>query len=212
MTLDEAIKRAEDVANEYKRMCETVHPAMQLSDYGKCAEEHRQLAEWLKDYKRLKEKEPYKVSEYDKDHIWYKGDQYISLRRFLEVKTEKKNEPCGDAISRQAVCRIVDDIRDCISVNGYLAFLERLKKLTPVNPQPHWIPCSKRLPDDYDRYLITTDYDIVAIANYGYTNDCPDEIAFYKWDDEEWRCWKPDVTAWMPLPTPYDPQERSDNK
>ena len=34
------------------------------------------------------EQEPCEVSEYDKDHIWYKGRQYISLRRFLEVKAE----------------------------------------------------------------------------------------------------------------------------
>ena len=39
------------------------------------------------------EQEPCKVSEYDKDHIWYKGRQYISLRRFLEVKAEAEQEP-----------------------------------------------------------------------------------------------------------------------
>ena len=55
MTLDEAIKHAEGVANANKRLCETVHPSMQLSDYGKCAEEHRQLAEWLKELKQLRE-------------------------------------------------------------------------------------------------------------------------------------------------------------
>ena len=33
-------------------------------------------------------KTPCDISEYDKDHIWYKGCQYISLRRFLEVKAE----------------------------------------------------------------------------------------------------------------------------
>ena len=36
------------------------------------------------------EQEPCEGSEYDKDHIWYKGHQYISLRRFLEVKAEAK--------------------------------------------------------------------------------------------------------------------------
>jgi hypothetical protein len=45
-----------------------------------------------------------------------------------------EQEPCEDAISRQAVCNIIDDIRDCVSVNGYWAFLERLKKLPSVNP------------------------------------------------------------------------------
>lgn len=124
MTLDEAIKHAEEVANANERLCETVHPAMQLSDYGKCVEEHRQLAEWLKELKQLRE-------------------------------------------------------------------------------QTSWIPITKRLPDDYDRYLITTDDGMVEIANYGYTNDRPNEIAFYQRDDEEWQCWKPDVTAWMPRPKAY---------
>ena len=40
----------------------------------------------------------------------------------------------GDAISRQAVTEIINDIRDCISVEGYCAILERLKKLPSVNP------------------------------------------------------------------------------
>ena len=40
-----------------------------------------------------------------------------------------------DLISRQAVEEIINDIRDCISVEGYWAILERLKKLPPVNPQ-----------------------------------------------------------------------------
>ena len=124
MTLEEAIKHAEEVANANERLCETVHPAMQLSDYGKCAEEHRQLAEWLKELKQLRE-------------------------------------------------------------------------------QTSWIPVTKRLPNDYDRYLITTDDGMVEIVNYGYTNDRPNEIAFYQWDDEEWQCWKPDVTAWMPRPKAY---------
>lgn len=55
MTLDEAILHAEEVANANQRLCKTVSPAMQLSDYGKCAEEHRQLAEWLKELKQLRE-------------------------------------------------------------------------------------------------------------------------------------------------------------
>ena len=41
----------------------------------------------------------------------------------------------SDAISRQAVNEIINDIRDCISVAGYWAILERMKKLPPVNLQ-----------------------------------------------------------------------------
>lgn len=43
MTLDEAIKHAEKVAEQNKG-CQ------------KCAEEHRQLAEWLRELKELREK------------------------------------------------------------------------------------------------------------------------------------------------------------
>jgi hypothetical protein len=49
-----------------------------------------------------------------------------------EVIIDIENPKDKDLISRQAVCNIIDDIRDCISVEGYWAILERLKKLPPV--------------------------------------------------------------------------------
>ena len=54
MTLDEAITKAEEVAEQCDRECRKVYPNAK-SNYAK---EHRQIAEWLKDYKRLKEQEP----------------------------------------------------------------------------------------------------------------------------------------------------------
>ena len=59
MTLDEAIKHAEEVAN----VCESEASKYDMTDAyenyvacqdGKCAKEHRQLAEWLKELKQLK--------------------------------------------------------------------------------------------------------------------------------------------------------------
>lgn len=61
MTLDEAIKHAEEVAKKQENNAKS-YPKPNKSVKGsgkkynaclKCAEEHRQLAEWLKDYKRL---------------------------------------------------------------------------------------------------------------------------------------------------------------
>lgn len=58
MTLEEAIKHAEEVAEENEQAFVTFSNP-RYSNYGKadeckaCAEEHRQLAEWLKDYQRL---------------------------------------------------------------------------------------------------------------------------------------------------------------
>ena len=61
--------------------------------------------------------------------------------QFIQGTSEQGTS--DDLISRQAVEEIIDDIRDCISVEGYCAILERLKKLPPVNPQEpktgYWI-------------------------------------------------------------------------
>jgi hypothetical protein len=61
MTLESAIKHCEEVAKEQEKLCK-VNDSFNFSQpkWKKCAEEHRQLAEWLKDYKRLKKQEPFK--------------------------------------------------------------------------------------------------------------------------------------------------------
>ena len=76
-----------------------------------------------------------------------KDGECMTLSHCFEVKQMAikalRQEPSGDLISRQAVNEIINDIRDCISVEGYCAILERLKKLPSVNPQEpktgHWI-------------------------------------------------------------------------
>lgn len=62
MTLDEAIKHAEEVADicEYEANTYDINDPYERQvgeEEGKCASKHRQLAEWLKDYKRLLEQE-----------------------------------------------------------------------------------------------------------------------------------------------------------
>jgi hypothetical protein len=74
MTLDEAIKHAEEVAKKqennaknYPRPDKSVKGSgKKYNAYLKCAEEHRQLAEWLKELKQLKEQ----VSNSDKPNKW----------------------------------------------------------------------------------------------------------------------------------------------
>lgn len=51
MTLDEAIKHAEEVAVEHTKY--NRYGGFESCD--KCAEEHRQLADWLKELKQLRE-------------------------------------------------------------------------------------------------------------------------------------------------------------
>ena len=59
MTLDEAIKHCHEVADG--ALCEgTVN-------HKACGEEHKQLAEWLEEYKALKEKSTPKTPDFEGD-------------------------------------------------------------------------------------------------------------------------------------------------
>jgi hypothetical protein len=58
MTLDEAIKHAEEVADEKKKEACNLYDAKDYEESRDCiwcSEEHRQLAEWLKGLKQLRE-------------------------------------------------------------------------------------------------------------------------------------------------------------
>ena len=57
MTLESAIKYCEEIAEEQEKLCK-VNDSFNFSQpkWKKCAEEHRQLIEWLKQLKKLKEK------------------------------------------------------------------------------------------------------------------------------------------------------------
>ena len=52
ITIDEAIQHAEEVAEENERFCQAM-PEHSASAFH-CAEEHRQLAEWLKELQQCK--------------------------------------------------------------------------------------------------------------------------------------------------------------
>ena len=57
MTLDEAIKREEEIATQCEegiKVLEQNKLPGQAEKYRKCAAEHRQLSEWLKELKELR--------------------------------------------------------------------------------------------------------------------------------------------------------------
>lgn len=117
MTLDEAIKHAEEVAEEkekyIKRIYETL-PAEERFLFSeekngckKCANEHRQLAEWLKELKKLKEQ-----------------------------------DSCEDTISRQAVINAIANTCFWLSASDWNELTECINSISPTKPQPkigHWI-------------------------------------------------------------------------
>ncbi len=107
MTLDEAIKHVEEIAEENQRVVDTgivfddVTIGMfycddtevieeHLANYQKCADEYQQLSEWLKDYKRLLEQEPIldKIRaeiEQITDTMGVSYNQYVSKIDVLQV-------------------------------------------------------------------------------------------------------------------------------
>lgn len=69
-------------------------------------------------------------------------------------------------------------------------------ELASIHPEPHWIPCSERLPEKEGYYLITKEcLGFVGVdTRYYYTER----------DSGYWSLYENGtVIAWMPLPEPY---------
>lgn len=119
-----------------------------------------------------------------------------------------------DLISRQdaikEVSKYVHSV-DMIIGNGTLSMAgcidtaeEILEGLPSMELEPHWIPCSERLPEENGQYLIT--------IKYKHVNDSYEDVyaEHGEWLDGKWdmfcfgHCGEvEDIIAWMPLPEPY---------
>ena len=121
-----------------------------------------------------------------------KHDDVVALREAIKAV---KQEPCEDAISRQAA---LDEIISRLGISGekYLLESERyiyqiIKDLPPVTPKQRWIPVSERLPSGK-----TEDY--LACCSDGYIS-----TIMYDAHNGRWLIAGTEVVAWMPLPEPY---------
>lgn len=98
----------------------------------------------------------------------------------------------------------------CKFLANYMDILE--KQMNGSENPGKWIPCSERLPEADGQYLITVKYKPEA--------DYEDIYAEHgEWTDGRWdmfcfgHCGEvEDIIAWMPLPEPYEPQERSEKE
>ena len=129
MTLDEAIKHAEEVAESKEKQVKNgdwEKDSLTERNCIKCAGEHRQLAEWLKDYKRLLEQEP--CDDATLRDIFCMGCEY------------KEQEPIGDLISRQEAIKAIDEkakrIKNEDTLYGLAGAVGILFDLPSVKPQP----------------------------------------------------------------------------
>jgi len=113
MTLDEAIKHCEEVAEEKENEAQDLEYSKldwrhEANKCSKCAEEHRKLATWLKELKQLKEQ----MSSSEKPNKW------IPLTK--RPMTEKEREEYEGIIILN--CPLPEDGEEVlISYGGYVS-------------------------------------------------------------------------------------------
>ena len=108
----------------------------------------------------------------------------------------------SDLISRQAAIDVIYHHLPSVSRTRARTMLHEVPS---AQPEPHWIPCSERQPEEYGNYITTMNYGDVQECTYspdkntrfmrgGWSTCESDGILFL--DISE-------VIAWMPLPEPY---------
>jgi len=92
MTLDGAIKHAEEVAEEQEKLCK-VNDSFNFSQpkWKKCANEHRQLAEWLRELKESRmvlDKIRAEIMDFEEE-LFHRPDtdytDYAAVRHCVEI-------------------------------------------------------------------------------------------------------------------------------
>ena len=104
-----------------------------------------------------------------------------------------------DLIRRQAAIKAIEDLPNCY--NGFSDTYDKsciigvLEELPSAQPEPKWIPCSERLPED-GTWNIFSDGKNISVERY--KMDAIDHFfpqgRWFSLDE---------AIAWMPLPEPY---------
>ena len=124
-----------------------------------------------------------------------------------------------NTISRQAaklkVARVIwEDGDSCYDFHDKC--VDCLDDVPPTPPEPHWIPCSEKLPEDGTDCLVSVrcSKKVVVVDTATYSTDLfkvdkedffgnRGESGWYYFSGEYGYCKVLNVIAWMPLPTAY---------
>ena len=115
------------------------------------------------------------------------------MKTIIAVKQSGKEQTMR-LIDADALIEAIAEILDLRTLSTK-TIGKAINKMAIIDPQPHWIPCSERLPEEDGLYLVTTSKRQVQVHVFSHNGN----------SEEYWmRCNK----AWMPLPEPY--QEGAD--
>jgi len=129
-----------------------------------------------------------KALEQEPDAIHNEREQAY-MKGYEDASKRFRTEPCEDAISRQAVLDL------CERFDGYVPYsvLSNYDMLPSVSTEKtgRWIPVSERLPE-------IGQYVLCSLIK---ANDVKHRVIICEYKREVWWSY---VTAWMPLPQPYN--------
>lgn len=102
----------------------------------------------------------------------------------------------NELISREAVFNAINRIKTKRNETWYEFYQKVMTAVGELPAEPLWIPCSERLPEISDNYLVTRDiirgYEPEACA-----------IDYFEADQLNWDGYGNLVIAWMPRPEPF---------
>ena len=154
MTLDETIRYEEeqaDLLEESAQGCDLTDKVEKeiACKSGKCAAEHRQLAKWLKDYKRLLE---YDDAKYHEEHgeVIVDKDVWEDAKKALDATDTNVGKMDGDLINRQAVIDYLQGLLDAETGTDPFGYgnerirqtediMYQVTRLPSVSQEGHWI-------------------------------------------------------------------------
>ena len=148
------------------------------------------------------------IAENALDEWEYKGK---TLRQWIDIIAEVGT----DCISRQAAIEAIEfgityarafnketgEVEELFEEGNdeLRKAVERIKQLPPIQPEPHWIPVTERLPERSVEVLTCDSVGDIEIRSLKVSYD-----GMLYWESQEGECERlSDAIAWMPLPEPY---------
>lgn len=125
MTLDEAIKHCEEVANDKADLACTLWDSKEKARCEECANEHKQLAEWLKELKAYKGQDGDTIDRQAAIRIasgyCHPANIAAELAKLPPAQSEQRWIPCSERLPDYD-----EDVLTC-SESGYVE-IQRLEK------------------------------------------------------------------------------------